>query len=71
MCICGHDFNDHHGMMVMNPEAAKILGPRFAGACEHYGPNEMEGLDRDGNEHCFSYQDVDDPDRGHRTNDVD
>lgn len=70
-CICGHDFNDHHGMMVLNPESYKILGPRLAGACEYFGFNEMEGLDEKGEVHCMRYVDKDDPDSRHREHNLD
>ena len=47
--------------MVANPEAYKVMGPRHAGACEFYGCNEAEGLDRKGRVHCSAYLDKEDP----------
>lgn len=64
MCICGHSYNQHHLMMCATQEAADAVGaPSVPGACLAYGCNEMEGLDKDGNPHCFQYVDVDDPNR--------
>jgi hypothetical protein len=40
VCVCGHSADHHHGNMVMNIEAIRTIGPRFAGECEAYGCNE-------------------------------
>ena len=38
------------------------MGPVVPDACCAYGCNEEEGLDENGNEHCFGYVDKEDPD---------
>ncbi len=61
-CLCGHSYEDHHLGMVMNPEAAAIVGPHLPGECVFFGTNEDGGLDEHGEAHCERYIDVDDPD---------
>lgn len=61
-CLCGHRYKSHHLSMVLSPEAYEVLGPEVPGACLKYGSNELEGLDENGEVHCFGYVDVDDPD---------
>lgn len=61
-CMCGHDHYRHHGMIVADPEHAKIQ-PRIPGACLGFGRNESEGCGPDGEEiHCMGYVDKDEPD---------
>lgn len=62
ICMCGHEANDHHGSMILNPDAAKIMGSRFADECLYYGFNEDGGLDENGVSHCHRYVDNEDPD---------
>lgn len=58
ICVCGHSWEDHHLGMVMNPVYREQTGEAYIPQeCEHYGSNEMGGLDADGNEHCWSYRD--------------
>lgn len=48
--------------MVLNPEAYKVLGPVVPDTCCYFGCNEDEGVDENGNDHCWRYVDRDDPD---------
>ena len=49
--------------MVMRKEYFDATGEgSIAGECLAFGFNEMGGLDRDGNPHCFGYVDKADPD---------
>ena len=58
ICKCGHSWEDHHLGMVMQlkyiEETKEFYIPQ---ECEHFGCNEMGGLDAEGNEHCGSYVD--------------
>jgi len=61
LCICGHSWKAHHLGIVMRESALHTDGgPEgyIPQECEFYGCNEMGGLDRDGNEHCFGYIDT-------------
>ena len=62
VCLCGHEVNSHHCCCVMNKEAYEVMGPILPDTCCAYGSNEDEGLDENGNDHCFGYVDKDDPD---------
>lgn len=56
ICVCGHHSDDHHGNMIMNVEAARVMGEsRMAGECEFYGFNECT------DSHCPMYWDRDQP----------
>lgn len=61
ICVCGHSHWDHHGGIVMNADYYAQTGEsRVPGGCEFYGCNESEGLDDEGNPHCFNYVDAGD-----------
>ncbi len=61
-CLCGHDWTDHHLVMVEDPDTAAFIGKSQAPhECEFYGCNEDAGLDEAGQPHCSSYVDRDDP----------
>jgi len=62
ICLCGHDQHEHHGGMILNEEAYKIMGPRLPQECEYFGCNEDGGFDELGEDHCSSYVDKDNPD---------
>lgn len=58
ICVCGHSWEDHHLGMVMRQEYVDDTKEGYIPQeCEHFGNNEMGGLDTDGNEHCFGYHD--------------
>jgi len=58
ICTCGHRWDEHHLGMVMQQRYIDETGEGYiAQECEHFGFNEMGGLDKDGNEHCFRYED--------------
>lgn len=61
-CMCGHSYEDHHLVMVLNPEACAVLGPYLPEECEFFGSNEDGGLDENGAEHCTRYIDSEEPD---------
>jgi hypothetical protein len=61
ICVCGHGWQEHHLGMVVRPEAIETDdGPEayIPQECEHFGSNEMGGLDADGNPHCSAYNDT-------------
>ena len=65
-CLCGHCYEDHHIGMVLNPEAAAVMGPFLPEECEFFGCNETGGLDEKGEDHCARYVDAADPDEAVR-----
>lgn len=63
VCICGHKWTRHHLGMVMRQEYIDATHEGYIPQeCEHFGFNEMGGLDEEGNEHCFGYKDSPDKD---------
>jgi hypothetical protein len=61
-CVCGHNWTDHHLVMVEDPYAVELIGRSQAPhECEFYGCNEDAGLDDNGKPHCFMYVDREDP----------
>ena len=59
-CVCGHKWDRHHLGIVANVTRLWTdAGPEcyIPQECEHYGWNEMGGLDREGHVHCFGYKD--------------
>lgn len=41
VCVCGHDADEHHGNMIMNIEAGKLMESSvFYAECERFGCNE-------------------------------
>lgn len=65
-CLCGHQAEDHHLMIVQDPEVAEAIGPYGAQECEFYGCNEEGALDEEGRLHCGHYVDVEEPDESIR-----
>lgn len=58
MCKCGHPWQEHHLGMVGNHQYWRDTGEIYvAQECEHFGANEMGGLDEAGNLHCDHYVD--------------
>ncbi len=60
ICVCGHKWDNHHLGMIVKPEYVETTsGPEhyIPQECEAFGNNEMGGLDKDGNVHCFGYKD--------------
>lgn len=58
ICVCGHNWEDHHLGVVLRHEYVKETGEAYIPQeCEFYGFNEMGGLDAEGNEHCSGYRD--------------
>ena len=67
ICLCGHIYADHHIGIVMSVKVAVEKGTCMVpDVCCRYGCNEDEGLDRDGNVHCFGYVDREEPDEAKR-----
>ena len=59
VCKCGHSWEDHHLSVVMNQDYAEQTGEAYLPEeCEHYGFNEMGGLDTEGRTHCHRYLDA-------------
>ncbi len=61
VCVCGHARDEHHLGMVLRPEAAETDGGSegyVPQECEHFGSNEMGGLDANGAPHCRAYRDT-------------
>lgn len=55
VCVCGHKWDEHHLAMVLRPEAIETDGGPEAyipQECEHFGFDEMGGLDHEGNPNC-------------------
>lgn len=63
-CICGHNWQDHHLGMVMNPDYIKQTGEYYIPQeCEYYGCNEVGGLKfnidtQEWEDHCHGYRDL-------------
>ena len=61
ICICGHSWEEHHLSVVMREGAEKVHNGSveyyIPEECEHFGFDEMGGLDAAGNDHCFRYRD--------------
>lgn len=58
VCICGHDWTEHHLGVIMNEDYFEATGESYLPEeCEAYGSNEMGGLDSEGNNHCQRYKD--------------
>ena len=58
VCVCGHKWDEHHLDMVMNLQYFQETGETYLPQeCEHFGMNEMGGLDAEGNDHCHGYRD--------------
>ena len=62
MCLCGHSVSSHHCCCVMDPYAAKVLGDVVPDECNHFGSNELGGLDEAGELHCAGFVDQTNPD---------
>lgn len=59
ICKCGHSWTDHHLSMVANEEYIHQTNEYYLPSeCLFYGCNETGGLDKDGNDHCFRYDDL-------------
>ena len=59
ICVCGHSWKQHHLGVVMNSDYINATKEGYiAQECEHFGFNEMSGLDADGEYHCGSYRDT-------------
>lgn len=59
ICVCGHKWDRHHLGIVMKIEYIEETGEGYIPQeCEAFGCNEMGGLDKDGNVHCFGYKDT-------------
>jgi hypothetical protein len=58
VCLCGHSYSDHHCCCVMNPVAAMIMSSIVPDTCCYFGCNEFEGVDENGNDHCWGYVDA-------------
>lgn len=61
ICVCGHSWQEHHLSIVVRPEAIETDDGRelyIPQECEHFGSNEMSGLDSEGNAHCSGYRDT-------------
>lgn len=61
VCVCGHTWDEHHLGIVGRPEALETDGgleEYIPQECEHFGFNEMGGLDDQGNVHCRAYRDT-------------
>lgn len=59
--MCGHPWDRHHLGIVVRPEYIEETGEGYIPQeCEHYGFNEMGGLDAEGNHHCSGYRDTED-----------
>lgn len=58
ICVCGHSWQEHHLGFVLNEDYIRQTGEIYIPQeCEAFGWNEDGGLDEDGNDHCFGYQD--------------
>jgi hypothetical protein len=58
VCICGHDWDDHHLGCVGNARYFEETKESYVPQeCEYYGWNEAGGLDLEGKSHCHSYRD--------------
>jgi hypothetical protein len=62
ICVCGHSWESHHRMIVMNKEYYETTQEGYVlGECCFYGFNEAGGLMPDDNgewhPHCFGYRD--------------
>lgn len=59
ICKCGHSWQNHHLGVVMNRDFYEATHEAYVPQeCEFYGFNEMGGKDRNGNDHCFNYEDA-------------
>ena len=58
ICVCGHSWDEHHLGIVANRKYSEATKEGYVPQeCEHYGSNEMGGLDAEGEPHCDSYRD--------------
>ena len=58
ICKCGHSWRTHHLSIVAKKEYHEATGEGYMpDECLAFGCNEMGGLDREGNVHCFGYED--------------
>jgi len=61
ICKCGHSWEEHHLGVVMNQDYSKQTGEAYVPQeCEHFGFNEVGGLEYvDGKwiDHCQDYRD--------------
>lgn len=61
ICTCGHSWEQHHRMIVMNSEYVRQTHEGYVlGECEHYGFNEIGGMkfvNGEWVEHCSQYHD--------------
>ena len=56
--VCGHPWDEHHLGVVLREEYRDDTGEAYIPEeCEHFGFNEMGGLDAYGKEHCWGYRD--------------
>lgn len=63
VCLCGHKVESHHLGCIVRQEVIDEIGECVVpGSCLYFGCNELEGLDEEGNEHCWSYVDAENPD---------
>ena len=58
ICVCRHPWDEHHLGVVLNQEYYEATKEgNVPQECEHYGFNEMGGLDAKGRPHCGNYRD--------------
>jgi hypothetical protein len=63
VCLCGHKVESHHLACIVKQEVIDLIGECVVpGSCLWFGCNEDEGVDEDGNDHCWSFVDAEDVD---------